>query len=239
MAVSRRRAGPSRTDHASLLSSTASSDMANSLCMPSDYLSWHLIWHLISTTRHAACAQQCGARRAQQRAGSTAATPSFTARRCAPVPRTIREPIPHSASPPRGCPCGSIAPTSSGSFRAECLRRGQASPCRIPNGWRLGAASAASQGARPPPAARTRAASASSRPRLLLSRGSLRAHRHLHARRGARQPRRPDGLRLGRRRRRHRHHRRRLRRPPRAPTRGERRARKRVRARACGHMCGR
>ena len=164
MAVSRRRAGPSRTDHASLLSSTASSDMANSLCMPSDYLSWHLIWHLISTTRHAACAQQCGARRAQQRAGSTAATPSFTARRCAPVPRTIREPIPHSASPPRGCPCGSIAPTSSGSFRAECLRRGQASPCRIPNGWRLGAASAASQGARPPPAARTRAASASSPP---------------------------------------------------------------------------
>ena len=24
----------------------ATSDMANSFCMPSDYLSWHLIWHL-------------------------------------------------------------------------------------------------------------------------------------------------------------------------------------------------
>ena len=87
--------------------------------------------------------------------------------------------------------------------------------------------------------ARIRAPSASSRSRLLPSRGSLRARRHLYARRGARQPRRPDGLRLGRHRRRHRHHRRPLRRPPRAPSRGERRARTCVRVRACGHMCGR
>jgi len=67
---------------------------------------------------------------------------------------------------------------------------------------------------------------------------SLRARRHHYARRGARRPRRPDGLRLGRRRRRHRRHRRPLRCPPRWLSRGEQRARKAMRVRARGHVRG-
>ena len=81
-----------------------------------------------------------------------------------------------------------------------------------------------SQGAPAANRTRTRPPSVSSRSRLLLSRSSPRARRHLHARRGARRPRRLDCICLGRRRHRHRRHRRPLRRPPRSVARGEARA---------------
>ena len=59
-------------------------------------------FHSISGDTTHSLRGQCGARAASQRTESTAATFSFTARRCAPSPCATLAPIPHSSSSPRG-----------------------------------------------------------------------------------------------------------------------------------------
>ena len=217
----------------------ASSVAGISSCIPSMGFYGPSNFDVPQQTRHAACVLPCVEWAAWQGVGSTAATPSLTPRRCAPSPCAARARNPDSASSSRMCAPPARGVTLNCEPLSGYLRWGSASPCRIPNGWRLGAASGGFPRCAAVARARTWAPSAASRSQLRSPTARSTLAGHLHVRRGARRQRRPDDRHVGRGRHRHRCHRRLLCRPPRSRSPGERRARRCVRVRARGHMCGR
>ena len=217
----------------------ASSVAGISSCIPSMGFYGPSNFDVPQQTRHAACVLPCVEWAAWQGVGSTAATPSLTPRRCAPSPCAARARNPDSASSTRMCAPPARGVTLNCEPLSPYLRWGSASPCRIPNGWRLGAASGGFPRCAAVARARTWAPSAASRSQLRSPTARSTLAGHLHVRRGARRYRRPDDRHVGRGRHRHRCHRCLLCRPPRSRSRGERRARRCVRARARGHMCSR
>ena len=124
-----------------------------------------------------------GARAASQRVESRCSMPTLTSRRCAPSPCATRAPIPDSGVRQLRGPSSSAGPIQwerpSGGLCASAAGAPPLPPhgrWRRPPFWRPRRFAAA-------PTARIRALSASSRPQLRPTGGSLRARRHLYARR--------------------------------------------------------